>query len=125
MAALKPEYMANAKWVMNSATLAALGKLKDLDGRGLFAPNIVAGVPINLFGFEIVIDEFVADLGSNAIVAYFGQFDLAYEIVTNFEAKLTIDPYSTKGMESYYLRSFLGGMPTMGQAVKCIKCATS
>ena len=42
---------------MNSNTLAALGKLRDVDGKSLFSPNPAAGVPMSLLGYGIEIDD--------------------------------------------------------------------
>jgi len=125
MAALKSQYRRNANWVMNSTTLAALGKLRDVDGKSLFSPNPAAGVPMSLLGYPVVIDEYVADLGSNTFPVFFGDFDAGYEIASNFDTRITIDDISTKGYTAFYIRTYLGGCVTRGEGVKVIKCATS
>ena len=125
MKSLKSQYRKNAVWVMNSSTLATLGKIRDVDGRFLFNPNPASAAPMSILGYPIVIDEFCADLGSNTFPVFFGDFSAGYELVSNFETKLTVDEISTKGYYGYYVRSYLGGCVTAGEAVKVIKCAVS
>ena len=125
MAALKSQYRRNANWVMNSTTLATLGKLRDVDGKSLFSPNPAAGVPMSLLGYPVVIDEYVADLGYNTFPVFFGDFDAGYEIVSNFDTRITVDDISTKGYTAFYIRSYLGGCVTRGEAIKTIKAASS
>jgi HK97 family phage major capsid protein len=80
---------------------------------------------MSLLGYPIVIDEYMADLGSNTHPVFFGDLSRGYEIVSNFDTRITVDEISTKGYVSYYVRSYLGGCVTAGEAVKAIKCATS
>lgn len=123
MTALKGQYRRNAKWVLNSNTLAALAKIRDVDGRSLFSPNPAAGVPMSLLGYPVVIDEYVDDLGADNFPIFFGDLNLAYEIVSNFDVRLTVDEISTKGYTAFYVRTYLGGAVTLGEGVKTIKCA--
>jgi HK97 family phage major capsid protein len=125
MAALQPEYHKNAKWVMSSSTLAALGKLRDLDGRSIYSPSLNSPDPMMLLGFPIVLDNHMDALGSNNFPVYFGDFDLGFEIASNFDIRVTVDELSTYGTTAFYCRSWLGGCSTLGSALKLVKCATS
>lgn len=68
-----------------------------MDGKSLFSPNPAAGVPMSLLGYEIAIDEYCDDLGTDNFPIFFGNYQSGYEIVANFQTRLTIDEISTKG----------------------------
>lgn len=66
-------------FMMNDATLAAIRKLKDGDGNYLWQMgNVQAGVPQSLLGYNITINQAVADLGASAKTILFGDFGKYY-----------------------------------------------
>ena len=71
-AALPQQYRQRAAWMMNTAsTFAAILKLKDSQGRPLFAVNEVPGT---LWGRQIAFNEFMPDIAANAFSIVFGDF---------------------------------------------------
>jgi len=54
---LATPYRAGASWVMNSATAAAIRKLKDADGRFIWTDSLQAGQPPLLMGFPVVLAD--------------------------------------------------------------------
>lgn len=55
--AVDPAYRVNSKWMMNDAILKAVKKLKDLDGRPIWQPNIAQVVPATIDGDGYVIEQ--------------------------------------------------------------------
>lgn len=123
--ALKADYRNNARWVLNKATLAAVRKIKDVDGNYLWAPGLAMGQPSTLLGFPVVEAEDMADIGANAYIALFGDFREGYALVDLVGTRITIDPYTTPGKVKFYIRRRLGGKLKNDDAIKAIKCAAS
>lgn len=66
-------------FMMNDATLAAIRKLKDGDGNYLWQMgNVQQGVPQSLLGYNISINQAVADLGASAKTILFGDMGKYY-----------------------------------------------
>lgn len=55
--AVDPAYRINSRWMMNDAILKAVKKLKDLDGRPIWQPNIAQVVPATIDGDGYVIEQ--------------------------------------------------------------------
>jgi HK97 family phage major capsid protein len=71
-----PAYRAagDLKWLMADSTLAAIRKLVDSQGHPLWQPSLMAGVPDNLLGYPVVVDNGVATMAANAYSVAFGDF---------------------------------------------------
>lgn len=52
-----PVYRVNGRWFMNDATLLAVKKLQDSDGRKLWQPDVAASLPATLDGSPYTIDQ--------------------------------------------------------------------
>jgi HK97 family phage major capsid protein len=65
--------------MMNDSTLAAVRKLKDGDGNYLWQMgNYQAGVPQNLLGYDVVVNQAMASLGTGNKVMLFGDMSKFY-----------------------------------------------
>lgn len=64
----------SAAWLLKDATLGALRKVKDTQGRPLWEPSLTAGAPDTLFGKPIVTDPNVAGVALSAKSVLFGDF---------------------------------------------------
>ena len=123
---LKPEYLQNARWYMSGATLAAIAKLKDADGRSLLQPQMSAGVGPLLLGYEVRQADHMAAIGENAFPVAFGSMFDAYEIVEGGGLRVTLDDnISTPGTTSWYIRRFISGKTVMSDALRVMKIAAS
>lgn len=122
---LKAGYRANARWMMNKATLATVRKFKDVDGNYLWQPGLAAGMPSTLLGFAVAENEDMADIGANAFPIAFGDFRAAYLIVDLVGLRVTMDEITTPGQVKWIFRKRVGGKLLDNQAVKFIKCATT
>jgi HK97 family phage major capsid protein len=122
---LKAGYRANARWMMNKATLAVVRKFKDSEANYLWQPGIAAGMPSSLLGYAVVENEDMADIGANAFPIAFGDFRAAYTIVDLVGLRVTLDEVTTPGQVKWIFRKRVGGKLADNQAVKVIKCATT
>ncbi len=71
---LKDGYKRNAAFVLNSATLAGIRKLKDGNGVYMWQPSLQAGEPDRLLGFPVYISQYVPTVAANAYTVAFGDF---------------------------------------------------
>jgi HK97 family phage major capsid protein len=69
-----------ASWVMSDSAAAAIWKLTDLDGRPVYTPTIVAGMPDQLLGSPVFIDTDLAAVGTAARSIWFGDFKQGFYI---------------------------------------------
>ena len=122
---LKAGYRANARWMMNKATLAVVRKFKDVDANYLWQPGLALGIPGTLYGYPVVENEAMADLGANTFPIAFADFNAAYTIVDLVGTRVTLDEVTTPGYVKWYFRKRVGGKLTDNQAIKVIKCATT
>lgn len=126
VAALAPQYRANARWLMNRATLASIRKLRDATGDNyLWIPGLVAGEPDRLLGHPVVLSENVPTIAANALAIYFGDLEAAYTIVRMPGLRLLRDPYSTKGYVGFYAYQRVGGGLVDSSAIKAVKFAAA
>jgi HK97 family phage major capsid protein len=72
--ALKDGYKKNAKFVLNSATLAGIRKLKDGNGAYMWQPSLQADQPDRLLGFPVYVSQYVPTIAANAYTVAFGDF---------------------------------------------------
>lgn len=126
VAALAPQYRANAVWLMNRSTAASIRKLKEATtDQYLWVTGLTAGQPDMLLGYPVMICDDLPDLGAGSLSIWFGDFRQAYTIVRMPGVKLLRDPYSSKGKVNYYAYSRVGGAVVNSDALKAIKFATS
>jgi HK97 family phage major capsid protein len=122
--AVKPGLRANARFVMNRRTLSALRKVKDGDGRYIFAPGM-GGEAASLLGFPITEIEDMPDIAADATPIAFGDFRKGYLIVDRQGARVLRDPYSAKPYVLFYTTKRVGGGIQNFDAIKLMKMAVS
>ncbi|MBW7921214.1 MAG: phage major capsid protein [Rubellimicrobium sp.] len=123
--ALEAPYRAGAVWVMNSRTAGALRKLKDDDGRYLWAEALAAGEPARLLGHAVVVAEDMPDIGADAFPVTFGNFAAGYTIVERPDLRVLRDPFSAKPNVLFYATRRVGGGVTDFAAIKLLRIAGS
>lgn len=126
--ALKPEYRRNAKWVMSSATLAVVRKLRDAGGASadtgayLFQPSMSSGADFDgsILGKPVVNAEDLGTIGGSPQVngILVGDFQQGYELVAIGPMTVLRDPYSVHGKTSFYVAQRFGGRITDNDAIK-------
>ena len=119
--ALPAGYRANAAFLMNSATAGAVRKLKDADGRYLWAEGLTEGQPARLLGYPVLIVEDMPDIGTGAHAVAFGDFRAAYTIAERPDLRVLRDPYSAKPHVLFYATRRVGGDVTDFAAIKLLE----
>ncbi len=123
--ALGAEYRAGASFVMNSKTAGALRKLKDNDGRHLWADGFAQAEPARLLGYPVLIAEDMPDIGTGTVPIAFGDFGAGYTIAERPDLRVLRDPFSAKPHVLFYATKRVGGDVSDFAAIKLLKCATS
>ena len=116
--ALGAPYRANAAFVMNSRIAMEIRKLRDTEGRFIWADSLAAGQPARLLGYPVVICEDMHDFGSAKVGVAFGDFAAAYTIAERPELRVLRDPFSAKPHVLFYATKRVGGGLTDPRAVK-------
>ena len=91
---LKSGHRQGACFVMNSATLAAVRKLKTADGAFLWQPGMVEGQPDRLFGYPVVEAEDMPDVAGGEFPIAFGNFRPGYLIAERSATRILRAPRS-------------------------------
>lgn len=117
---VKGSYRANAHFLLNSATLASLVKVKDSTGNYIYQPSVAAGVASTLLGYRIATDENMPSVGAGAKVAVFGDFSRGYLICDRIGMGFLTNPYKTSGLVEFEARKRVGGIVKDAAALKAL-----
>ena len=123
------QYRTNGSWVMNSATLAEVRKLKSTDGVYLWAPGLAPGQPASLLGYPVQtweqMDNVDVSGGSNpSFPIAFGDFRRGYVLCDRTGLRITTDDNITSpGFIRYFIRRRVGGIVYNNDAIKWIRTA--
>ena len=118
---LKPGHRQGATWVMNSATLASVRKLKAADGSFLWQPGLMEGQPNRLLGYPVVEAEDMPDIGAGAYPIAFGNFRAGYLIAERSATAILRDPFTNKPFVHFYATKRIGGQVLDSDAIKLLK----
>jgi HK97 family phage major capsid protein len=122
---LKSEYRANARWVMNRATQAAIRKIKDADGNYIWQPGERADLAPTLMNYPIAESEDMPNVASNSYSIAFGDFNRGYLVVDRAGIRVLRDPYSAKPYVLFYTTKRVGGGVQDFDAIKLLKFGTA
>jgi HK97 family phage major capsid protein len=123
---LRAPYRANARWLMNSKTAAAIRKLKSkTEELYLWSNPISAGQPATLLGYPVEMDETMPDIGADKFPVAFGDFQRGYLVVEKPGVRMLRDPFTSKPFVLFYAYRRVGGGAQDFDAVKFLKIATS
>jgi HK97 family phage major capsid protein len=125
IAKFRTDYLPNAKWVMNRATLAATRKIKNSDGDYLFVPSMVAGVPGTLLGYPVVTAEDMPDISSGSFSVAFGDWKRGCTVADRVGIQMLRNPYMAAGWVYIYTRLRTGFMVVDSNAIKFLKFSAS
>ncbi|NBC88081.1 MAG: phage major capsid protein [Alphaproteobacteria bacterium] len=118
---LKAGHRQGACFVMNSATLAAVRKLKTSDGAFLWQPGLVEGQPDRLLGYPVIEAEDMPDIEGGAFPIAFGNFRHGYLITEQSGTKMLRDPFTNKPFVHFYATRRIGGQVLDSNAIKLLK----
>ncbi|EQB33304.1 phage major capsid protein [Sphingobium ummariense] len=122
---LRAPYRQGASFVMNSATLAVIRKLRTDDGAFLWQPSLSAGQPASLLGYPVVEAEDMPDIAADSLSIAFGNFQAGYVIAERSETSILRDPFSNKPFVHFYAVKRIGGGVANSEAIKLMKFAAS
>ncbi|RGP41643.1 hypothetical protein BPTFM16_01950 [Altererythrobacter insulae] len=118
---MKAGHRQGASFVMNSATLAEVRKLKTADGAFLWQPGLVEGQPDRLLGYPVVEAEDMPDIAAGAFPIAFGNFRHGYLIAESGPTQILRDPYTNKPFVHFYATKRVGGQVLDSAAIKLLK----
>lgn len=124
--ALKSPYRRNAKFLMNDATVAAIRKLKDLNGAYMWQPSVQAGQPDRLLGYEIYTSPYVPTIAAGALAIAFGDFQ-NYWIAdrTGRTVQRLNELYATNGQVGYVATERVDGKVILAEGIQLLKMKAS
>jgi HK97 family phage major capsid protein len=122
---LSPVYRQGAVFVMASATLSVIRKMKTTDGAFLWQPSVQAGQPATLLGFPVIEAEDMPAIAADSLSIAFGNFQSAYVVADRGETGILRDPYSNKPYVHFYATKRVGGAVTNSAAIKLMKFSAS
>lgn len=118
---MKSGHRQGASFVMNSATLAEVRKLKTADGAFLWQPGMVEGQPDRLLGYPVVEAEDMPDIAAGSFPIAFGNFRHGYLIAESGPTQILRDPYTNKPFVHFYATKRIGGQVLDSAAIKLLK----
>ncbi|WPZ03320.1 phage major capsid protein [Blastomonas marina] len=118
---LKAGHRQGASFVMNSATLAVIRKLKTADGAFLWQPGLVEGQPDRLLGYPVVEAGDMPDIAADATPIAFGNFRNGYLIAERSATRILRDPFTNKPFVHFYATKRVGGQVLDSEAIKLLK----
>lgn len=118
---MKSGHRQGASFVMNSATLAEVRKLKTADGAFLWQPGMVEGQPDRLLGYPVVEAEDMPDIAAGSFPIAFGNFRHGYLIAESGATQILRDPYTNKPFVHFYATKRIGGQVLDSAAIKLLK----
>jgi HK97 family phage major capsid protein len=119
--ALGASYRQGATWVMNSATLARIRKMKTSDGAFIWQPALAADTPATLLGYPVVEAEAMPDIAADSLSIAFGNFQAGYLIAQRRETVVLRDPFSNKPYVHFYATKRVGGAIVDSRAIKLMR----
>lgn len=114
---LNPKYRANAKWVMNSSTLATVaGYVWPNTQEKLVTISEDTGT-VRILGKEVLECESAPSIGASAFPVAFGDIKQGYAVGIHRSVSILRDPYTATPKIRYYGLGRLGGVPWNPKAI--------
>ena len=123
--ALGARYRANGTFVLNSKTAGAIRKIRDAEGRFMWADSMAAGQPAQLLGYPVLIAEDMPDIASDSYAVAFGDFGAGYTVAERPDLRVLRDPFSAKPHVLFYATKRVGGDVSDFAAIKLLKFGTA
>ena len=118
---LKAAHRQGAVFVMNTATLAAVRKLKAADGSFLWQPGLLEGAPARLLGYPVIEAEDMPDVAAGNFPIAFGNFRNGYLIAERSATSILRDPFTNKPFVHFYATKRVGGQVLDSSAIKLLR----
>jgi len=123
-ASLVELYQSNATWLMKRSSYGNVLKLKGAD-HYFFGTTLIKNgqLSLQLLGKPVVFSDDMPAIAGNALSVAYGDFGVGYTIVDRVGVQILKDPYTSKGLVTYYTTARAGGHVTNFQAIKIGKIA--
>ena len=121
----KPQFRADAQFVMNRRTVSTIRKFKDADGNYIWQPPSAAGEASSLLAYGVTEAEDMPDIASNAHAIAFGDFRRGNLVVDRAGIQVLRDPYTAKPYVLFYTTKRVGGGVQDFDAIKTLRFAVS
>jgi len=120
-------YRANASWILNDSTAAAIRVLKDSTNQYVWQPGLQAGQPDMLLGKPVYTDPFIDGIATNKKVAVFGDIGLAYTVrqAGGIVVKVLEELYAANGQVGVRVHRRTDGAVVDANAAKVLATAAS
>lgn len=118
---LKAGYRNGASWLMSDATMGAVRKLKDVDGKFVWSPPTAVGEVATVLMKPVYTDDNMTAMGANSYSIAFADFKRAYQIVDKFGIRVLRDPFTSKPNVLFYTTKRVGGGIRNFEAIKLMK----
>jgi HK97 family phage major capsid protein len=123
--AMKQMYRAGGSFLMADTTQGAVRKLKDVEGKSLWAPPTAPeGVP-TIVGKPVETDDFMPAIAANSYSIAFADWKKAYTVVERPGVQVIRDAITEKGFVKFYTRKYVGGGLGHYEPIKLMKFAVS
>lgn len=122
---LKAGYRNGASWLMSDATMGAVRKLKDVDGKFVWSPPTAVGEVATVLMKPVYTDDNMTAMGANSYSIAFADFKRAYQIVDKFGIRVLRDPFTSKPNVLFYTTKRVGGGVQNFDAIKALKFGDS
>ena len=125
---LAAPYRANATWIMNSTSLAAVRTLKDgTTGVYLWQAGLAAGQPDLILGKPVVEVPDLPNPTSGLFPILVGDFSTGFRIIDRIGLSVLPDPYSqaTSGLTRFHATRRVGSAVIVPGAIKKLKMSVS
>lgn len=120
---LSEEHLANASFLMNRSTLAAIQGLKDNTERFIWQQSLSDPLKQSIFGIPVYCSSHMPNVGENNLAIAIGDFKTAYKIVDRAQIGIMRDPYTEKPFIKFYAVKRVGGDVVVPSAIKFAKFA--
>ncbi|MFT8795169.1 MAG: phage major capsid protein [Acetobacter orientalis] len=113
-------YRAGSVFMMNDNTTKALHLLKDNEGRPLWVPNLVAGMPDTFAGYPVEVNESMPDIAKGTTPILFGNLkNYKFRMVNQVSVVRLNERYADYLQTGFFgYARFGGGLPSVGQPIK-------
>lgn len=123
--AMKEMYRANGAFLMSDATQGAVRKLKDAQGRNVWAPPVNAESVPTIVGKPVHTDDNMPAIGAGTYPIAFADWKRAYTIIDRPGIQVLRDALTEKPHVMFYTRKYVGGGLGHYEPIKLMKMAVS
>lgn len=121
ISALDEEYLANATFLMNRATLAMIQGLKDNTGRFIWQPSLSDSLKQSIFGIPVVCCSNIPGPKEGHLPPIIlGDIKSAYKIVDRNGINIMRDPYTNKPFVKFYTVKRVGADVVNNKACRVV-----